>query len=180
MDKLSDYIQLYDGVISEENCKKLIDEYEAHASTVENHDTPLYKFHQLNLNQTPGLGMLAQAVGGSLYPCFEDYFTRLNLKQFVEINTWEDIRIKKYLKGTDDQFRMHVDVTDHASAARFAIAILYLNDNNGLTTFDTLGLAVKPEAGRVVIFPATWMFPHSGKPSTDNDKYIMMTALHYK
>ena len=116
MDKLSDYIQLYDGVISEENCKKLIDEYEAHASTVENHDTPLYKFHQLNLNQTPGLGMLAQAVGGSLYPCFEDYFTRLNLKQFVEINTWEDIRIKKYLKGTDlytnPKFAAAIDAAD--------------------------------------------------------------------
>mgnify|MGYP003346154397 CR=1 FL=1 len=42
------------------------------------------------------------------------------------------------------------------------------------------GVGVKPEAGKVVIFPPTWMYPHNGKMPMDNDKYIMMTCLHYR
>ena len=61
----------------------------------------------------------------------------------------------------------------------------YLNDNDGFTTFpnvrsDRKPLAVEPKAGRVVIFPPMWMFPHNGLPPKNDDKYIMMTSLHYK
>ena len=89
-------------------------------------------------------------------------------------------RSKKYLKGTDDQFKTHVDVADKEAAVRYCIAILYLNDNDGLTTFPDLELAVEPVAGRVVVFPPMWMFPHNGLPPTNDDKYIMMSCLHYR
>ena len=178
--KLTDFIQIYNNVISPESCKHIIDEYERHQEYIQEHDTPLYKFHQLDLNTTPGLLNLASAFAGSLEPCYTDYFNKLNLSQYVTMDRWEDVRIKKYLKGSGDEFRTHVDVTDHASAARFAIAILYLNDNDGMTTFPNLGVGVEPKAGRAVIFPPTWMFPHNGKSPTNSDKYIMMTSLHYK
>jgi hypothetical protein len=179
-DKLTDFIQVYHNVISPESCKRIISQYETHQEYIQEHDTALYKFHQLDLNHTPDLVGLAGAYAGSLLPCYEDYFNKLRLRQFVTFDTWEDVRIKKYLRGSGDEFRTHVDVSDHASAARFCIAILYLNDNNGLTTFPNLGVGVQPEAGKVVIFPPSWMFPHNGKSPTDNDKYIMMTSLHYK
>ncbi len=178
--KLEDFVRVYDGVVSPASCKRIIDEFESQKEFVQNHDTPLYKFQQLDLNQTPEMLGLAQAYVGSLYPCYEDYFNRLNLREFVSLDNWEDVRIKKYIKGSTDEFKTHVDVTDHASAARFCIAIMYLNDNDGLTTFPTLGLAVQPKAGRVVIFPPTWMYPHNGLTPTDEDKYIMMTCLHYR
>lgn len=178
--KLTDFIQVYHNVISPDSCKMIIDEYERHQDYIQEHDTPLYKFHQLDLNHTPDLTQLAQAYVGSLKPCYEDYFNKLGMSQYVKMDTWEDVRIKKYLKGSGDEFKTHVDVSDHASAARFAIAILYLNDNDGLTTFPNLGVGVKPEAGKVVIFPPTWMYPHNGKSPTDHNKYIMMTCLHYK
>lgn len=178
--KLTDFIKVYNDVITPETCQKIIDEYERHSSTAEEHDTELFKFHQLNLNQTPDLQELSQVVAQSLVPIYEDYFNALGLRSFVDIDTFEDIRIKKYAKGTDEQFKTHVDVTDHASAARFCIAIIYLNDNDGLTTFPQLRVGVPPKAGRVVVFPPSWMFPHNGLPPTDNDKYIMMTCLHYR
>lgn len=180
MNNLTDYIRVYNDVISKESCRHIIEEYERHSDYIQEHDTPLYKFHQLDLNHTPDLVGLANAYANSLMPCYEDYFNTFGLRSFVNLDTWEDVRIKKYLKGSGDEFKTHVDVTDHASAARFCIAIMYLNDNDGLTTFPSLGIGVEPKAGRVVIFPPTWMYPHNGKSPTNDDKYIMMTCLHYK
>ena len=57
--------------------------------------------------------------------------------------------------------------------------ILYLNDNDGCTEFPNLGIKVNPKAGRLLIFPPLWMYPHQGLPPTNNDKYIMMTYLHH-
>jgi len=178
--KLTDFIKVYNDVITPETCQKIIDEYERHSSIAEEHDNEVFKFHQLNLTQTPDLKELSQVVASSLVPIYEDYFNALGLRPFVEIDTFEDIRIKKYAKGSGDQFKTHVDVADKESASRFCIAIIYLNDNDGLTTFPQLQVGVPPKAGRVVLFPPTWMFPHNGLPPKDNDKYIMMTCLHYR
>ena len=177
--KLSDFIRIYDDVVPVEHCKYIIEDFERHKEFVVEHDTPLYKFHQLNLNHTPDLIDLANAFAGSLVPYYEDYFNSLGMSQYVDMNNFEEVRIKKYLKGSNDQFKTHVDVTDHASASRFCIAILYLNDNDGLTTFPHLGVGVQPKAGRVVMFPPFWMFPHNGLIPKNDDKYIMMTCLRY-
>ena len=32
---------------------------------------------------------------------------------------------------------------------------------------------IKPEAGKIVLFPACWTFPHTGKMPISNDKYII-------
>lgn len=179
-DKLTDFIKIYDDVVSPSSCKQIIEQFEQHQHLVEVHDTDLYKFHQLNLNHTEDLIQLANVYVNNLIPYYEDYFQSLGLRQYVEIENFEEVRIKKYLKGSEEQFKTHCDVMDKSSASRFAIAILYLNDNDGLTTFPNLGVGVPPKAGRVVIFPPTWMFPHNGIPPKDDDKYIMMTCLHYK
>lgn len=179
-DKLTDYIQVYHDVIKPDTCKLIINQFEQHKHVTEKHDTDLYKFEQLNLNKTESLAHLAPIVAWQLSSIYEKYFKSLGLLDYVQIESFEDIRIKKYEKGSGAEFKTHVDVADKASASRFCIAIIYLNDNNGLTTFPNLGVGVEPKAGKVVVFPPNWMFPHSGKTPTDKDKYIMMTCLHYK
>ena len=177
---LTDFIQVYDNVVSPQSCKQIIAQYEDHTQYVQEHDTEGYKFHQLNLNQTPDLKNLANACIGSLVPVYEEYFRRLGFRQYVELDGFEEVRIKKYLRGTDDQFKTHVDIANKETAVRYCIAILYLNDNDGLTTFPNLDIAVLPKAGRVVVFPPMWMFPHNGLPPQNDDKYIMMSCLHYR
>jgi hypothetical protein len=180
MNKLTDYIRVFNDVVSPSMCQQIIDAYESNQSSVEEWDTELYKFHQLNLNHVDETKGLAMSFANLLIPCYETYFKSLGMRDFVEIDTFEDIRIKKYVKGSGDEFRNHVDVTTREDATRFCIAILYLNDNDGITRFPSLGVGVEPKVGRVVMFPPYWMFPHNGKAPTDNDKYIMMTSLHYK
>ena len=161
--------------MSKLSCERIIQEYNSHNSS--RYDTETYRFNQLNLNETD-LKPLSEVFARQLLPYYETYFRDLGLLEYVQLTNFEDIRIKRYTKG-QDEFKTHVDIGDNISAKRFAIAILYLNENNGYTEFPTLDYRVKPETGRLVIFPPTWMYPHRGISPTDRDKYIMMTCLTY-
>ena len=175
--KLVDYIRVFDIVVSPDTCERVISEYNKYSSHVKCYDTEKYKFHQLNLNETP-LAEFSSIFARQLIPYYTQYFTDLNLLDYVPIESFEDVRIKKYSKDSEE-FRVHVDIGDATSAKRFAIAILYLNSNNGYTEFPTLDLKIEPKPGRLIIFPPTWMFPHLGTMPTDSDKYIMMSCLTY-
>ena len=177
--KLEDLIVVYDDVLSQSDCDKLIQAFENHKDELEVHDTELYKFKQLNLNSNKQLRPTAQSYISHLSGVFHNYFTNLGFRQYVSVDAFEEVKIKKYEKGVEEQFKMHVDASDAESSIRYLVSILYLNDNDGCTEFPNLGIKVEPKAGRLLIFPPLWMYPHQGLPPTNNDKYIMMTYLHH-
>lgn len=53
--------------------------------------------------------------------------------------------------------------------------MIYLNtvEKGGKTDFPNQGLSVKPEAGKVVIWPAAYTHPHRSAPDLDEWKYIV-------
>lgn len=57
---------------------------------------------------------------------------------------------------------------------RFMTYLWYLNDviEGGETTFDGK-YQIKPTAGKLILFPASWTFPHCGKMPISSDKYII-------
>lgn len=93
---------------------------------------------------------------------------------------WEHVRIKRYPRG-QGYFDDHVDVRNRASSCRFLAFLFYLDDvdEGGRTEFRELGSWAEPVAGRVLVFPPTWMFPHRGSMVPHADKHIMSTYLHY-
>jgi len=56
-------------------------------------------------------------------------------------------------------------------------ALLYLNDveEGGETWFDKFDLAIKPEAGKLVLFPSNYAYSHQALPPRSNDKYVAVT-----
>ena len=56
----------------------------------------------------------------------------------------------------------------------------YLNDveEGGETDFPDINIKVKPEAGKLVLFPASWDFPHCGKIPISSNKYIITGWLY--
>ena len=60
-----------------------------------------------------------------------------------------------------------------AVAVRVLTYIWYLNtiDHGGYTEFAN-GESVKPETGKLLLFPADWSHVHRGIPPRDKDKYI--------
>ena len=95
---------------------------------------------------------------------------------------FEQLRIKKYEPGTEDQFDLHCDIQDHQSAKRYLAFLCYLNEDftGGTTEFPYHELTIQPKTGRVLVFPPTWQYPHRGLPVIEGEpKYIMSTYLHY-
>ena len=93
---------------------------------------------------------------------------------------WEHIRMKKYEVNNRDEFKEHVDVMDYASAKRFLVFFLYLDDNEKEhTTFPQSNISVQPKAGRMLMFPPMWTHLHAGTKPVDKPKYIIGSYLHY-
>ena len=119
----------------------------------------------------------------------EKYKKDLNIHeiQFPKKFGWEEFKIKRYLAGDggddNEQFKYHVDVTNHASAKRFLILMVYLNDDfkEGETIFPVFGDVVVPKTGRLLIFPPYWTYLHAGKPPIKPGyaKYFLGTYLTY-
>ena len=92
----------------------------------------------------------------------------------------EGMKVKCYRPNGVDQFKMHVDVSDKASAGRFLSFLLYLNDSDGGTEFPLLNKTIAAQEGRLIMFPPLWTYPHAGQqPQDGRTKYILSTYLHY-
>ena len=91
-----------------------------------------------------------------------------------------DYSIRVYNKG-DGYFKKHCDQTAGANVHRVFGFIGYLNDveEGGGTEFEKLGVYVKAEKGKVVIFPCNSLFEHEGTVPVSGDKYVMTCFINY-
>jgi hypothetical protein len=89
-------------------------------------------------------------------------------------------QIQSYKKNVG-QYKIHNDtnIKWDIQFERVITFIIYLNtvDEGGETDFGYM--KIKPEAGKLVMFPATWTYPHSGLVPISSDKYIV-TGWFYK
>ena len=171
-------VKAYDNILPNNTCKNLIDLFETnkqHQHFINHDNCPC--FTQVNINQ------ISSDVVRSLIPYVVDVYNRYrkdtNNYYAPPIKQLEEFRIKKYDTSGDQRFDEHVDVTDYDTSLRAVAFLFYLNDNDGNTIFPRHGLNIKPVSGKVIIFPPTWEYPHSGLPPKSNSKYIMSTYIHY-
>ena len=84
------------------------------------------------------------------------------------------IQIQKYEKNKG-QYIWHNDqrIEKMNSQYRVITFLWYLNnvEEGGETGFLTYN--VKPEIGKLLLFPSDWSYPHCGKMPISHDKYIM-------
>lgn len=96
-------------------------------------------------------------------------------KQFnAPFSAIEPISMLHYRTDTG-HYQPHID--SGPGLQRIFSAVLYLNDveEGGETYFNHFDVAVTPKAGRLVIFPANYMYMHEARPSTKGDKYAIVT-----
>ena len=177
------YIQVYDNVISEDMCNNIIQKFEVNKdqyveSNLENHRY----FTEININHHEDWSNIV----GGLYLHLRQYVNKYkedcNIKpiQWPEKFGFEQIRLKRYLPNNRDEFKEHVDVGDYNSARRFLVFFLYLaNNKGGETSFSEYDIKVKPKAGRLLMFPPTWTYLHTGHKAIETPKYIIGSYLHY-
>lgn len=174
--RLDDFIKIYDDVFSVSHCQSLINWFEtSNYKLVDNQQKP--RFYESTLSDDE----IKKCIS-IITPYCKNYFTELDSTEWLpDRYTFEYARLKKYHKNSKDRFSKHVDVTDYPSARRFLSFLIYLNDvsSGGETKFIHSNKFIKPKTGRMIIFPPLWLFPHEGRPTYSNDKYILSTYLHY-
>lgn len=78
-------------------------------------------------------------------------------------------------------FKWHSDFNFlNLDELRILAPIFYLNDveEGGHTEFMHQKFSIKPKAGKLVIFPATWNYYHRGVTPKSNNKYIVTTFIN--
>ena len=179
-DKLVDYIRVYDDVVDEEFCQRAIELFESDESIhqrIDQEQRPT--FTEVNISQQYIAKNTAwfetNVVGQKAYvDCVSEYMDEMDIgPDFPDRYAFEEFRLKRYVAGTSDEFKDHVDIGDYNSARRFLVCFLYLNDvkDGGYTEFID-GTKIQPKTGRILIFPATWTYIHRGYPPETETKYI--------
>ena len=179
--QLADLIRVFPGVLDRATCTELIEQFELHPEHHVHHTGDGYRFAEANV--TRDLPRAHELAFAAILPRFEEYTRAVGLTatQWPAELAFEELRMKRYLANDSDEFEPHVDVMDHASARRFLVAFLYLNDvaEGGGTEFPLWGQTVQPKAGTLLMFPPLWPWLHAGRRPASGPKYIIGTYLHY-
>ncbi len=109
-----------------------------------------------------------------------DEYSKLHPTPIAQPMSARDYSVRVYHKG-DGYFKKHCDQTAGANVHRVFGFIGYLNDvdEGGGTDFGQLEVYVKPEKGKVVMFPCNYLFEHEGTVPVSGDKYIMTCFINY-
>lgn len=184
MDKLNDYIFVYENALDENICDFLISFFEQVADKHERYDNNgVPNFTQFNFTENiklnSNLNLVHDYIVQKIFEYKEKYCKSIDKNVFPSDHGMEQLRIKKYNLGGDDRFDTHVDVVDYPSSRRFLSFFWYLNtvENGGETVFENL--QIEPSKGKLVMFPPLWLFPHKGNPPISEEKYLLSTYLHY-
>jgi hypothetical protein len=101
-------------------------------------------------------------------------------KVFNNFVTFDTIQMQRYTKQKG-RYVYHQDFSADWTNKKYRVItfLWYLNDvyEGGETEFWTT-YKVKPEAGKLLFFPATWTYPHRGMMPISNDKYIITGWLY--
>lgn len=179
---MKNYISVYDDVLDDRFCKHLVEKFERNKLIQVRRNNKYKAFTEINLGQHPQFAEEQQTIMEATQPYVSRYVKDWGIKWFPEQIGFEQIRMKRYEIGNNDQFPEHVDVGDYASARRFLVMFFYLNNvaEGGETEFFGCDHApVQPKTGRLLMFPPMWTHPHAGLPPITNHKYIIGSYLHY-
>jgi hypothetical protein len=80
--------------------------------------------------------------------------------------------------GPGEYYHWHIDGGSHEFSQRQLVAVWYLNDVEGPvgeTEFSFQDIRVRPEAGKLLLFPPFWTHEHRGVTLQQGIKYIATT-----
>jgi len=91
-------------------------------------------------------------------------------------------QVQRYLPG--EFYHWHIDGGSHQFADRQLVALWYLNDlpagAGGETQFLLQNVSVRPEKGKLILFPPFWTHEHRAAPMLDGVKYIATTWVVFR
>ena len=104
-----------------------------------------------------------------------------NIYKHIQDNLiYNEFHINKYERKNEGKYNYHIDryLTKEMDEERYITFIWYLNDvTEGGETEMKGNVIIKPEIGKLLLFPSTWTYPHCSRPTISNDKYVIVGWL---
>ena len=193
---MDNLIQVFENSISSRVCDNLIHKFENNidnkkGTTIGGYN-PIYK-KTMDLNFGPHenthLLEIYNLLNSKLNYYVNEYKNNTNFQLPTNFITQYHMMMK-YLKN-DGLYRFHNDFhllgtsegdkNDKSGSCRILTYLFYLNtiDEGGETEFVD-GTKIKPEKGKLLIFPATWAYVHKGNMPLSSNKYIVTGWLLLK
>lgn len=100
-----------------------------------------------------------------------------NLYPFFE-GPFKDMGYSVQRTNAGEFYHWHIDGGSHEFSHRQLVAIWYLNNltgQGGETEFRFQEIKIKPEAGKLILFPPFWTHEHRGRVLQEGTKYIATT-----
>ena len=122
-----------------------------------------------------------QAYIDALFDCYTDYLTQWPfIGTFLPRIDIGSFNIQRYRPGGHFQ-RIHTERASLSSLHRVFAWMTYLNDvdDGGATYFPHYDMAIRPEAGKTLIWPAEWTHAHAGQVVNSGVKYIVTGWMHF-
>lgn len=177
---INDYIGVYDNVFDENFCQSVINRFEDIEGSSGFSQSGTEQFQNGSLGRRDNSLFFCQIDRGFAAPIQEKVIACLNeyKKSYVGLESALLASFTCKVQRTGSSGGYHVWHSEHAGSPscmrRAAVWILYLtsHEESGETEFLQQGIRVKPKAGRVVIWPASYTHPHRGNPVYNEVKYI--------
>lgn len=183
-DKTPSFVKVYPNMLGTEYCKLIIDRFEAdsrrHPSTVGRTEkvqhpdrTGTILFLNDSMEDWKDVVLQTHAAIETAVKNYAVHFPLLDA-QLKAGRLWSRFpRIERVDPGQG--FHWHADNATRDTAERVLACLLYLSDvsDQGHTEFSHQNLKVKPEAGKIVVFPPYWTHMHRGVSPTLDVKYTM-------
>tara|TARA_Y100000389_G_scaffold759_1_gene812 strand:+ start:218 stop:832 length:615 start_codon:yes stop_codon:yes gene_type:complete len=153
-----------------------------------NVDTTFKKCTDLVIEHITDWGVESKRLNDALNTAFIDYKNYLKIEIFGRDKAYivdqlfggESVGRNHFSMGrygVGDYFNWHVDYVPCID--RICNYIIYLNDHEACTEFLN-GKKIKPEAGKIVFFPTTWVHAHCGQIVKKGNKYIITGFIFRK
>jgi len=200
MEKLSDWIYIVDGALSEDFCAQVIEKFE---HVIEHGDSTGFHGKRGEVGAREYRPEVKKSwdycIEPKEWPDIDEVFYKSlgeHYTNYLENPPWSNLRssngydnlrdtgynLQKTLPG--DGYIWHNDFGNggdggYDKGIRILTFIWYLNDieEDGYTEFID-GTKIQPKAGRMVIFPCTWQYEHRGYPPKSETKYICTGWMH--
>jgi hypothetical protein len=184
--KSMEYIHEERNVLPKTFCQELIEKFESDSRRADRvrDGRGGTKCTDLVIEDMTGWDVESKRLNDAFVIAFTNYLTNLKLNVFGEKKehivkqlfnniTRGTFFMTKYDVG--GHFNWHVDY--HSNEHRLCNCIIYLNENEACTEFLN-GKKIKPEAGKIVFFPTTWVHAHRGQKVEKGYKYKITCFIY--
>jgi len=180
--KPNTFIYEQQNALSESLCKDMIDRFEAHAEEQYegrigqqiNKDQSVKKTTDIVVSGKEHWKDIDRALFQSMGRAILEF--RESFPYFKGPFKDMGYAIQRYLPG--EYYHWHIDGGSHDFSQRQLVALWYLNDvpgPGGETEFLFQDIKVKPETGKLVLFPPFWTHEHRAVTMKEGVKYIATT-----